>query len=121
MLDHIGRHEQTAAQMFAASQRLRAPGGAMQGWQGEHAHEDNGDRMTKQQFIDRAVRAAQHVIGVPLGSGWLGTYRHLRHDDGWQIRRSACAWTLRDPDDGKTNMYFSTNGAITMARQLGAK
>lgn len=56
--------------------------------------------MTRQQFIDSAVRKAERAICVP--PGWWGTWRDVtnglirvtRHRSGWVIRR--LNWSNKD-------------------------
>jgi hypothetical protein len=48
--------------------------------------------MTREQFIERATRAAERSIAAP--PGWWGTWRDVRGPDGQRVHFSTGVWQI---------------------------
>lgn len=72
--------------------------------------------MTRQQFIDKAVRAAERKLIIPFG--WWGTWRDVHGPAGQRVRFSGLCWVVSSAHRGVIGRYESRAGAIGKARKL---
>lgn len=73
--------------------------------------------MTREEFVTKAVRAAEKDLGIP--AGWWGTHRDVHSPDGHRVRHSAHsrAWIL-SLNGRKVSSHDSRAVAILKARRL---
>lgn len=70
--------------------------------------------MTRQAFIERAIRDAERRLGVP--SGWWGTWRHVTN--GWtRVRNTGRVWRI-SAGGRKVSDHDSRSNAIRKAVRL---
>lgn len=71
--------------------------------------------MTRQQFIDKAVRAAERKLIIP--SGWWGTWSDAHGPAGQRVRFSGLCWVVSSAG-GIISRHDSRAGAIRKAKRL---
>lgn len=74
--------------------------------------------MTRAEFVDRAVRAAEKALHVP--PGWWGTYSDVHGPGAVRVRWSGQCWAVRH-DGVLVSRHDSRSYAITAARRIAAE
>lgn len=72
--------------------------------------------MTRQQFIDKATRAAERKLLIPFG--WWGTWQDVHGPAGQRVRFSRSYWVVSSAHRGVISRHDSRAGAIAKAKRL---